>query len=79
MAMAPNENDFGRKLCEVLGLPKTTKSFDLHVGIDEVVSVKALVLCEVDFAKFEEVFIEYDVCKKITTLKSNAQEFRAIK
>jgi len=76
MPICPNTNDFAKKLCEALGLPKQTRSFDLHVEVDQVVSVTAEIICDVDFDKFNKVFAEYRLFKNVTTLDSNAVELK---
>ena len=64
MAILSTTEDFGKKLCRALGLPKTTRSFDLHVGVDEAVTCKAEIYVEPDMQELETIFIEYELVKK---------------
>lgn len=38
--LQPSNGDFGRRMCEILGLPKATRGFELRCYCDELVSVK---------------------------------------
>lgn len=56
----------GPKLINALGLPRTTKWFELRCAVDEVVTVKCCYYPEVSDGGQELVGIlsEYQVCKK---------------
>ena len=65
--MSDRTDNIGSKLCKLFNLPKHTKSFDLHVDVDELVTIDCTYypdLTGIDLvtAKFElkEVFEDTD-------------------
>lgn len=64
MAICHNTNDFAKKLCEALGLPKHTRSFELRVAVNEAVTCKAEIFVDPNMDDLETVLFEYEIKKK---------------
>jgi hypothetical protein len=64
MAVCPDNSGFGKMMVDVLGLPKNTRSFELRMAVDEVVSVKCEYFPEILKDELATVFFEYDLVKK---------------
>jgi len=60
-----DEQDFAKKMMKVLGLPRYTKSFELRVAVNEVVSCKCEFFCNINVGDIETIFVEYDLIKKV--------------
>jgi hypothetical protein len=58
-------DELGRRLVDVLGLPKTTKGFELRCYVDETVSIKCEYFPEMNGTEAAEtIFVDYELVKK---------------
>lgn len=59
--------DFGEKIIRCLGLPRGTKRFELHCGVDEIITVKCEYYPYIDdnsAKEFVSILSEYELRKK---------------
>lgn len=62
-------HQIGKALCEALGLPKLTRSFELRCAVDEAVTVKCEYYPEVDAMQLEAALAEFEVYRRDKPVK----------